>query len=145
MSIRGLIIMLAALLSGQFSPLPAASGEIAGRRLVALPIEGGRIFLSWRCKLSDGMGASYQVKRSEAPGGPYTSSAFIDSSSGTNVIDSTTVAGKTYYYYVTTPSGISETVRVTASITGADCLVIPTRTDSSFQQLTVGDLDADGR
>jgi len=145
MYVRSLCILLAVFLSGQFSQLPPAFGEVAGRRFVALPLEGGKVFISWRYKQSDGPEARYQIKRAEAPGGPYTSVAFLDNNSGTNFIDSTTSAGKTYYYYVTTPTGISETVQITASRTGSDCIVIPTRTDSSFQKLTVGDLDGDGR
>jgi rhamnogalacturonan endolyase len=117
-----------------------------GRRVVAMALTGGQVFLSWRYLASDGPGCTYSVYRAEGRKlGPYKKIADIRQGAGSNFADKSTQAGRTYHYYISTPSNISDTTRVNTRVDGADnCLIIPTRTDSSFLQLTVGDLDGDG-
>jgi len=126
------------------SPVSAAFNALPGRRVVALKLDDGRVFISWRYKESDGPIAKYEVKRSDNKTGPFTMAGIFKQNDGTNFIDSTTTAGKTYYYFVTTPTGISRTLKVKPSETGAPCLVVPTRAGSPFQKLAVGDLNGDG-
>jgi|GEM_PF-6710798 hypothetical protein len=124
------------------------SGEfktpLGSRRVVAFTLDGGRVFISWRYKESDGDMAKYEVKRSDNKTGPYTMAGIFKQKDGTNFIDSTRNTGKTYYYFVTTPTGTSRIMEVKTSETGDTCLVIPTRAGSSFSKLAVGDLNGDG-
>ncbi len=124
-----------------------AAGAPDARRTVAMALPSGAVFLGWRYLESDGTGCRYRVFRAEGTqGGAFEEIAAVGQSMGTNFTDPGTLAGKTYRYYVATPAGNSDTVRVRTSAEGSGgCIVIPTRTDSSFLKLTVGDLDGDGR
>ena len=81
---------------------PTASGEVktssGSRRAVAFALDGGRVFLSWRYKDSDGATAKYEVKRSDFRTGPYTMGGTFQKGDGTNFVDSTRTIGKTSYY-----------------------------------------------
>jgi len=114
-----------------------------GRRVVALPLDAGRIFVSWRYRDSDGLQASYEVKRSDCMTGPFTMAGIFRQGEGTCFVDSATTAGKTYYCYVTSPTGISRTLEITSSATARPCISIPLPGDCTIQQIALGDLNGD--
>ncbi|MBW7995725.1 MAG: hypothetical protein FVQ81_03950 [Candidatus Glassbacteria bacterium] len=132
------LLTLSSPVSGEFKTPPGS------RRVAAFTLDGGRVFFSWRYKESDGEMAKYEVKRSDYKTGPYTMAGIFRQGDGTNFIDSTRITGKTYYYYVTTPTGTSWNMDIKTSKTGDTCLVIPIRDGSSFSKLAVGDLNGDG-
>ncbi len=132
------LLMLSSPASGEFKIPPGS------RRVAAFTLDGGRVFISWRYKESDGAMAKYEVKRSDYKTGPYTMAGIFRKGEGTNFIDSTRTTGKTYYYFVTTPTGTSWIMDVKTSETGEPCLVIPIRDGSPCSRLTVGDLNGDG-
>lgn len=114
------------------------------RRLAALPVDNGRVFLSWRYLPADGESCEYGIYRAENKSGPYRKAGSVGKGSGANFTDRGTREGRVYYYYITTPAGTSDTVSVTAVKEGPGFFVIPTNADSGFDRLTVGDLDGDG-
>jgi Rhamnogalacturonan lyase family 11, C-terminal domain len=129
---------LSSSVSGEFKTSPGS------RRAVAFAMDGGRVFVSWRYKESDGDMAKYEVKRSDNKTGPYTMGGIFRQKDGTNFIDSTRTTGEDYFYFVTTPSGTSWIMEIKTLETGDTCLVIPVRAGSSFPKLAVGDLNGDG-
>lgn len=132
------LFTLSSPVSGEFKTPPGS------RRVVAFALDGGRVFVSWRYKESDGDMAKYEVKRSDNKTGPYTMAGIFRQKDGTNFIDSTRTTGKAYYYFVTTPTGTSWIMEIKTLETGDTCLVVPIRTGSSFSKLAVGDLNGDG-
>ena len=134
------ILLLLSLLLTLFPIPPATAYQAApGRRLVALPLDAGKVFFSWRYKDSDGPGAKYEIKRSDFRTGPFTMAGIFRQGEGTCFIDSATVPGNTYYYFATTPSGISRTLEIPIRPKGQDHFAVSIRKNSSVEQLVLGD------
>lgn len=114
-----------------------------GRRVVALPLDAGRVFISWRYEQSDGLTCKYEVKRADSAVGPFTMAGLFREGDGTSFIDSATTVGNTYHYYVTTPSGISRTIPMPAVPSGRECFVVPIRENYAVRQIALGDLNGD--
>lgn len=132
------LLTLSSTVSGEFKT------SRGSRRVAAFTLDGGRVFISWRYKESDGEMAKYEVKRSDYKTGPYTMAGIFRKGEGNNFIDSTRTTGETYYYFVTTPTGTSWIMDIKTSETGDTCLVIPIQDGSSCSKLVVGDLNGDG-
>lgn len=141
MIILALVVFLHSMIS---LPPPDAVDEKPGRRVVALNLDAGRMFIGWRYRESDGQRATYEVKRADKKTGPYTMAGIFREADGTNFIDSTTVTGNTYYCYVTTPTGISRTLEIKPSKSGAPCLDIPVLPGPPIRKIALGDLTGDG-
>jgi hypothetical protein len=131
-----LVFLVSAPLVNSYNPPP-------GRRFVALPLDEGRVFFSWRYRETDGLQCHYEVKRAEERTGPYTMAGIFREGEGTCFIDSTAVSGKTYYCYTTTPSGMSRVLEVMAMKKGPGCISFPLDDGYIPYLLALGDLDGD--
>jgi hypothetical protein len=65
---------------------------------------------------------SYNIKRSNASGGPYTTISTPGNVTGTNFTDLTAVNGTTYYYVISAATSISEASETANSATEASAL-----------------------
>jgi beta-galactosidase len=71
-----------------------------------------QVSLTWNALLG---ATSYNIKRSTASGGPYTTISTSGIVTGTNYVDSTAVNGTTYYYAVSAATSISEVIETANS------------------------------
>ena len=147
-----------------FSIHAHAYENLEGRGLVAMPKDGGEVFLGWRFLSHDDSITGFNIYRSTASGSGYelvNDEPIMDS---TNYLDTETTAGETYYYLVRpvrleTEGPESNEASVTADDTGR----IGTRFDiygalpdpydpdnmsgcpqDAFHKIAVGDLNGDG-
>jgi rhamnogalacturonan endolyase len=102
--------------------------NLSQRALIALPQDGGKVFLSWRILQSDSTSTNFNVYRSETQGSGYTKIATVSDSS--NYKDDSTINGRTYYYFVRPLNGslegqTSNEVSVSTSESGRDYIRIP--------------------
>ncbi|MFH1437791.1 MAG: hypothetical protein ABIJ56_18935 [Pseudomonadota bacterium] len=123
----------------------AGAAENITRGLIALPKDGGSVFLGWRFLLCDDEDTVFNVYRRTGDGGFEFLAGVSDS---TNYIDETAGIGLTFDYVVRTVQwGIegpdSNIATVTASAEGRNYFGF-TADAQSIERLVVGDLDGDG-
>lgn len=122
--------------------------EPLGRGLVAMPIEGGRVYLSWRLLRDDPEGVGFHVYRwvgrrmpERLTEEPITRTC--------DFLDETPAPGVANFYVVRAvvdgeegePSTQAE---ATPSAEGRGYLSIPLQGEYTFQRVGIGDLDGDG-
>jgi rhamnogalacturonan endolyase len=80
---------------------PARAYEnLQTRALVALPLDDGQVFLSWRFLSRDGANCTFNVYRSQQSGSGYVKVNATPLAQATNFVDTQTEVGETYYYIV---------------------------------------------
>jgi rhamnogalacturonan endolyase len=149
----------------QLSSQAIAPEDLSNRALIALPQDGGSVYLGWRFLRSDQPSTRFNIYRSNTSATGYTHIATISDS--TNFLDETTDVGVTYFYMVKPENdGVegapSNKVTVTASSTGQNYIRIPLARNicGSFNRdneyikidtdgcgmdwLVIGDLNGDG-
>ncbi|MFH1436670.1 MAG: hypothetical protein ABIJ56_13250 [Pseudomonadota bacterium] len=147
-----------------FSVSTDAYENLEGRGLVAMPRDGGDVFLGWRFLSRDTPATGFNIYRSTTSGGDYelvNDDPIMDS---TNFLDTETSAGGTYYYIVRPIRiGIEGPESNEASVTAGETGRIGTRLDifgalpdpydpdnmsgcpqDAFHKIAVGDLNGDG-
>ncbi len=132
--------------SGISGAVPAP--ENLARGLIAYPRELGRVYLGWRLLSTDYSEEGFNIFRSMQSGGPYGSALnYAPITLTTNYLDTTTVAGNTYYYVVKNMAGVSSNeAKVTTAAYGDNYISIPAQLTSGYIKGPVvpGDLDGDG-
>jgi rhamnogalacturonan endolyase len=140
-----------------FFLVPVLGVEKLGRGLVALEIEDGSIFLSWRLLDTDPEDIAFEIKRrslSQADGRgidltggkPYRPTNFADKTLGKDTI------GKNYIYELykagnktnSTKSERLDRVSITPAGKGKPYISIALNGDYDFQKVGIADLDGDG-
>jgi len=122
-----------------------ASPADLGRGLIALPQDGGSVYLGWRQTLCDGPDTEFQVFRRSGTDAFELLGTTADS---TNYLDESAVTGETYDYRIQAITGElsepeSNVATVTASDTGRSYVAFPSGVAEPFERLVVGDLDGD--
>ena len=146
-SCAGLVLMLTFFCLLWTAPR-ASAVEHLDRGLVALPLDGGKVYLGWRLLLSDPEDVAFNVYRSEGRGYRLLTKGPIRQS--TNFVDETTALGKTYYYRVAPVVGgkegpLSRRATVRTAAKGRQYVSIPFRGKYRAQKVAIADLDGDGR
>ena len=137
--------------------VPVLGVEKLGRGLVALELEDGSVFLSWRLLDTNAEGIAFEIKRrrpSQADGQgidltegkPYRLTNFTDKTLGKDTI------GKTYIYELykvgKKPNSVTSELLDKVSITPAGkrkpYISIALNGDYDFQKVGIADLDGDG-
>ncbi|MFW5867470.1 MAG: hypothetical protein ACOCX2_06610 [Armatimonadota bacterium] len=122
--------------------------EALGRGLVAMPMEGGRVYLGWRLLGDDPAGVGFNVYRwfgrrmpERLNEEPITQTC--------DFVDESPVAGEANFYVVRTVAAgtlgePSNQAEATPSEEGRNYLSIPLAGEHTFQKVGIGDLDGDG-
>ena len=122
--------------------------EPLGRGLVAMPTEGGRVYLSWRLLRDDPADTAFNVYRWIGRRMPEKINAEPISAT-CDFVDESPVAGEANYYVVRAITGGDEggpstQAEATPSPDGRAFLSIPLQGEYTFQKCGIGDLDGDG-
>ena len=141
MNKKTLLFVFVILLAAQ----SAGAAENINRGLIALPKDGGSVFLGWRFLLCDDEDTVFNVYRRTGDGGFEFLAEVSDS---TNYIDETAGIGLTYDYVVRAvqwdiEGPDSNIATVTASEDGRNYFGF-TADAETIERLVVGDLDGDG-
>jgi len=118
--------------------------ERLGRGLVVIPLDGGRIYLSWRLLDGDPDDVAFDVYRRAGDGEPakLTDEPITRTC---DFIDESPEAGVENEYTVRAVGGeMSAPASATPSREGRPYLSIPLQGDYTFQRVGIGDLDGDG-
>jgi rhamnogalacturonan endolyase len=123
--------------------------EVFDRGVVALPLDGIKVYVGWRLLAEDPDGVAFNVYRSETADGDYVKRNDQPISETTNFVDSQAYAGRTYYYRVHAIAGGEENAgsKVAKVVpTGArqGYVSIPLAGDYDFRTCGIADLDGDG-
>jgi len=136
-----------------FFLVPVLGVEKLGRGLVALELEDGSVFLSWRLLDTDDEDITFEIKRrSSGPGidltegKPYKPTNFTDKTVGRDTI------GKTCIYELyeagrkpnSIKSELLDKVSITPAGKGKPYISIALNGDYDFQKVGIADLDGDG-
>ncbi len=123
--------------------------EPMGRGLVAVPVEGGRVYLSWRLLADDPADVGFHVYRAIGRMRPVrlTDQPITRTC---DFIDADPVAGRPNSYFVRpvvagTEGDASVVVDATPSDEGRPWVSIPLQGDHTFQKAGIADLDGDGQ
>jgi len=117
--------------------------------LVAMPLQGGKVYLGWRLSDSATPGLAFDVLRSVA-GGEATKVNPQPILATTDLVDTTAVPGAEYTYSVrpTEPAqagAVPPSVTIRTSDEGAAYRAIRLQGDYTFQKAGIADLDGDDR
>ncbi len=122
--------------------------ERLGRGLVAVPAEGGRVYLGWRLLDSDPKHLAFNLYRT-SPHGPTVRLNAEPIRRTTDFLDEHAPSGESQYYLRPvvdlTEGAESERVRASASPSGQPYVSIKLAGDYSANKVAIGDLDGDGR
>ncbi len=157
MKYRVLFKCMIAIFVLSFFLVPVSGAEKLGRGLVALELEDGSVFLSWRLFDTDDEDIAFEIKRRSlsqtdsqgidlTEGKPYRLTNFTDKSLGKDAI------GNTYIYELykagkKTNSATSERLgefSITPAGKGKPYISIALNGDYDFQKVGIADLDGDG-
>jgi len=136
-----------------FFLVPVLGVEKLGRGLVALELEDGSVFLSWRLLDTDPEDIAFEIKRRSSDQGidltggkPYRPTNFTDKTLGRDIIGKTCIyelykAGKKRN---STKSELLDKANITPSGKGKPYISIALNGDYDFKRVGIADLDGDG-
>ena len=123
--------------------------EALDRGLVAMPVQGGKVYLSWRLLPSDPADVAFDVYRTEGQGKPIKVNAKPIART-TDFADASTAPAQRYAYAVRRLVGgkgaaTDRFVSVETSAAPPPCLSLALDGKHTFQKAGIADLDGDGR
>ena len=132
-----------------FCTVCAPAVEHLDRGLLALPMNGGKIYVGWRLLAEDPSDIAFHIYRSEKADAEFERVTATPLSHSTNWVDSTTQIGKTYFYRVTTLQNElegmpSKPAEVTAAKRKREYMDIQFWADYEARMCAIADLDGNG-
>jgi hypothetical protein len=123
--------------------------ERLDRGLIAMPLEGGKVYLGWRLRDTDPPHAEFRVHR-RVEGGERALVGRRPATGTTDFVDANAPAGRACTYTLSLAAGdkiapAGEPVSITPGAKPVACRAIRLSGNHTFQKVGIADLDRDGR